>query len=105
MGKSRQLTYRQALTELERIVGEMEAEDIDVDVLAEKVRRATFLITLCRGRLRSAEEEVKRVLADPAEHLQEDSPEDSPKNLRDLPKNNSINKENKQEKQEPDALF
>lgn len=89
MGKSRQLTYRQALTELEQIVGEMEAEEIDVDALAERVRRANFLITFCRDRLRNAEDEVKKVLSEPSEHL----PEQPPKQPE------------KKEEREPDGLF
>lgn len=63
MSKSRQRTYSQALTELEKIVGEMESEEIDVDVLTEKVKRAAYLIKFCRSRLRSTEDEVKKALA------------------------------------------
>lgn len=64
MAKSKELTYSQALSELEKIVAEIESEDVDVDVLAEKIKRASFLITFCKGKLRTAEEEVKKVLAD-----------------------------------------
>ncbi len=64
MGKSRQITYSQALTELEKIVGEMESEEIDVDVLAEKVKRAAYLIKFCKSRLRGTEEEIKKALAE-----------------------------------------
>ncbi len=63
MGKGKQITYSQALTELEKIVGEIESEEIDVDAVAEKVKRAAFLITLCRSRLKDTGEEVKKVLA------------------------------------------
>lgn len=52
------------MTELEQIISEIEAEDIDVDVLAEKVRRAASLVKLCKARLRNAEEEVKKVLTE-----------------------------------------
>lgn len=52
------------MTELEQIIGEIESEDIDVDILAEKVKRAALLVKLCKTRLRSAEEEVKKVLAE-----------------------------------------
>jgi exodeoxyribonuclease VII small subunit len=63
MSKGKQITYSQALTELEKIVGEIESEEIDVDAVAEKVKRAAFLITLCRSRLKDTGEEVKKVLA------------------------------------------
>lgn len=64
MSKSRQLTYSQALSELEQIVSEMEAEDVDVDRISEKVKRATALIAFCRNRLRTTEEEVSSILAE-----------------------------------------
>lgn len=64
MSKSKQLTYSQALTELEQITGEIESESIDVDTLTEKVKRTAYLIKFCRERLRNTEEEVKRVLSD-----------------------------------------
>lgn len=63
MGKSRQLTYSQALTELEDIVARIESEEIDIDILAEKVKRAAYLIQFCRGKLRDTEEEVKKSLS------------------------------------------
>jgi exodeoxyribonuclease VII small subunit len=52
------------LTELEEIVNEIESDDIDVDVLAEKVKRATELIQFCKGRLRDTEDAVKKVFAE-----------------------------------------
>lgn len=64
MSKSRQISYSQALTELEKIVGEIESEEIDVDALAEKVKRAAYLIKSCKGRLRSTEEDVKKALTE-----------------------------------------
>ena len=64
MAKSRELTYSQALNELEKIVTEIESEEADVDVLAEKIKRAAFLITFCRQKLRTVEDEVKKVLSD-----------------------------------------
>ena len=64
MAKSKEPTYSQALNELEKIVAEIESEEADVDLLAEKIKRASFLITFCKGKLRTAEEEVKKVLAE-----------------------------------------
>ena len=64
MSRRRQITYSQALTELEKIIAEIESEEIDVDAVAEKVKRASFLIKLCRSRLKDTGEEVKKVLAE-----------------------------------------
>lgn len=63
MSKDNQITYSQALTELEQIIVEAETEGIAVDVLAEKVKRAAFLIKECKDKLRSTDEEVKKALA------------------------------------------
>jgi len=61
---SKQPSYSRALAELEQIISEIEGEDIDVDILAEKIKRAAFLVKFCKTRLRNAEEEVKKVLAE-----------------------------------------
>lgn len=63
MSKEKQITYSQALSELEQIIAEAESEEIDVDLLAEKVKRAAFLLKECKARLRSTDEEVKKALA------------------------------------------
>ena len=55
--------YGDALSELQQIMGELEAEDIDIDVLAEKVERAADLIRVCRGRITAAEVRVKEIVA------------------------------------------
>lgn len=56
--------YADAMQELERILGELESDDLDVDVLAERVRRASELIKLCRGRIHRAQDDVARIVAD-----------------------------------------
>lgn len=72
MSKSRQLTYSRAWIELEEIINEIESEEIDVDVLTEKVKRASYLIRFCKGRLRNTEDEVKKVLSDIDESAEAD---------------------------------
>ncbi|MBI4698294.1 MAG: exodeoxyribonuclease VII small subunit [Nitrospirae bacterium] len=54
--------YKDAIEEIESIVAEIENETVDVDVLTEKVKRAAFLIKLCRGRLKTTDDEIKKVL-------------------------------------------
>lgn len=46
--KKNKLTYTSAITELEKIVGEIESGEVDVDVLTAKVKRASELIKFCR---------------------------------------------------------
>jgi exodeoxyribonuclease VII small subunit len=64
VSKGKQISYSRALSELEKIVSEIESEETDLDVLSEKVKRAAHLIKFCRAKLRSTEEEVKKALSE-----------------------------------------
>lgn len=56
------LTYTQAMTELEKIVAQLEDNSLDIDQLSAKVKRAQQLIAFCRERLTQTDEEVKKLL-------------------------------------------
>ena len=56
------LTYEEAYKELAAIAKEIETEAISVDVLAEKVKRASDLITYCQQKLRVTEDEVGNII-------------------------------------------
>lgn len=62
MSKQEELTYSDAVAELEKIIGEMEDSSVSVDVLSEKVKRASLLLQFCRNRLTSTEEEVNKII-------------------------------------------
>lgn len=49
-----EIGYAEALAELEKILAELERADVDVDVLATRVQRASELIRLCRDRIGNA---------------------------------------------------
>ena len=55
--------YAEAMSELEAILDDLEDDDLDVDVLASKVERASTLIQLCRDRIGAARIQVERVVA------------------------------------------
>ena len=76
MGERKKLSYTKAIRELEQIIGEIEAESVDVDVLAEKVKRAACLIKFCKTNLRTTEEEVAKALSE-IEQKQEDISEEA----------------------------
>ena len=59
---SREPNYTEAYTELQEIVAEIEAGNISVDELSDKVKRAAQLIRICKSKLSSTEEEVTRIL-------------------------------------------
>lgn len=56
------LTYEAAYEELKAIAEEIENESVPVDVLAEKVKRASLLIEFCQKKLRSTEAEVNNII-------------------------------------------
>lgn len=57
------LTYESAYSELAQIAKEIENETVSVDVLAQKVKRASELITFCQSKLRSTETEVNNIIS------------------------------------------
>ena len=57
------LTYEAAYRELAAIAKEIETESVSVDVLAQKVKRASELITFCQTKLKSTEAEVNKIIA------------------------------------------
>lgn len=56
------LKYSQALGDLEEIVESLQEENVDVDELALKVKRATELIKICRKKIQKTELEIKNIL-------------------------------------------
>ncbi|MFT4683193.1 MAG: exodeoxyribonuclease VII small subunit [Flavobacteriales bacterium] len=64
MAKKENLTYEAAFAELNTIVGELEDAEVSVDKLAEKMKRASELITYCSDKLRSTEDAVNKIIRD-----------------------------------------
>jgi exodeoxyribonuclease VII small subunit len=58
------VSYGEALEELEDLLDELEAADVDVDVLAERVARGVELIRFCRARLEVVTGDVDAVVAE-----------------------------------------
>ncbi|WEK21511.1 MAG: exodeoxyribonuclease VII small subunit [Candidatus Pedobacter colombiensis] len=56
------LTYESAYKELTEIAQEIETEAVSVDILAEKVKRASDLIEFCQTKLRATETEVNKII-------------------------------------------
>ena len=59
-----EIGYADAMRELDDILEELERDDLDVDLLATRVQRASELIQLCRGRIARAQADVDRVVTD-----------------------------------------
>ncbi len=59
---AKDLTYSQAVAELEKILRLMQSDECDIDRLAALTRRATELIAECRSRLVATDEELRAIL-------------------------------------------
>ena len=54
--------YNEAIEEIETILAKMENDEMDVDQLADNVKRAVVLINFCREKLTGTKEEVEKIL-------------------------------------------
>ena len=54
------LSYEKAMAELQQIVTDLQSEAIGIDELSEKVKKAADLISFCKTKLRSTEEDINQ---------------------------------------------
>jgi exodeoxyribonuclease VII small subunit len=55
-------TYELALNELQTIIAEIENEEIGIDQLSVRVKRAAELLKYCQQKLRKTEDDVTKIL-------------------------------------------
>ena len=60
----KETTYTAAFEELKEIVDQLENDGISVDELAEKMKRATELMKICKDKLTKTEEEINKTISD-----------------------------------------
>lgn len=58
------VTFLTAKKELENIVKDIQSGEMDVDVLTEKVKRASELIAYCKEKLTKTESELQKIIED-----------------------------------------
>lgn len=58
------ITYAEAIAEIEEIVEKIEGNELDIDNLAQDVKRVSELIKFCKAKLRETEQEVENILKD-----------------------------------------
>lgn len=59
----KELTYTEAVSELETILQMMQGDKYDIDRLTDYTRRATELLTECRSRLTTTDEQLRSILS------------------------------------------
>jgi exodeoxyribonuclease VII small subunit len=57
-----EIGFTDAMKELEAILARVEGEDVDLDRLAEELRRAAELLEVCRAKIRRAALEVTQIV-------------------------------------------
>ena len=64
--------YAEAMREVEAIISELDSTSVDVDVLATRVERASFLINWCNERITSAQLTVDALVANLSTYDEDD---------------------------------
>lgn len=58
------MSYKNAIAEIQEILDKIESEEIDIETLSEKVKRATELIAYCKEKLIKIDSDVENILKD-----------------------------------------
>ncbi|MDX2444999.1 MAG: exodeoxyribonuclease VII small subunit [Bacteroidales bacterium] len=64
MTKKKEISYSEALSEMESILNKIENEELDVDELSSTLKRVSYLMKICRQKLHKTESEVEKILND-----------------------------------------
>lgn len=59
---AKKVSYSEAMAEIEDILEKIENEELDVDELAEKVKRVSVLLKTCKDKLTKTNEQVEAIL-------------------------------------------
>ncbi len=60
--EKKKLTYKEAVLEIEEILEKLESEELDVDELAERVKRVSQLLKFCKEKLTNTEKEIQGII-------------------------------------------
>ena len=58
----KQITYEQAMTQLEALAAQMEKGEVGIDELSQRLKEAQRLIKFCRQKLLNVEKEIHDIL-------------------------------------------
>ena len=57
-------TYSEAMALLEKIVSQIDNNELEIDVLAEKIKEANGIIAFCSDKLTKADKEIEKLLSE-----------------------------------------
>lgn len=55
-------TYSESMQELQTILEKIESGDLDVDILADELKKASTLLKFCKDKLYKTDTEIKKIL-------------------------------------------
>lgn len=55
-------TYSQAMERLEKIVRQIDSNELEIDILGEKIKEANEIIAFCTEKLTKADTEIEKLL-------------------------------------------
>lgn len=58
----KEISYNEAIRQIEKIITEIENDEPDVDELVKKIKTAGELLRLCKHKLHSTEEEIEKII-------------------------------------------
>ncbi len=58
------ISYKEAIEEIESILQQVESGELDVDQLTDKVKRVSALLEICNKKLKTTEQEVEKIIKD-----------------------------------------
>jgi exodeoxyribonuclease VII small subunit len=56
------MKYEEAIKELDSIVSKLEGNELNIDQMADQLKQAKKLISLCKDKLTKTDEEIKALL-------------------------------------------
>ena len=59
---NQEIKYEEAVAQLEAIVRRMETGELNLDSLADELKKAQKLIKMCKDKLTKTDEEIKKML-------------------------------------------
>jgi exodeoxyribonuclease VII small subunit len=56
----KEMTYHEALAEAEKVLKQLECDELDIDEMSDAVKYALDMLRLCRQKLRATQEEIEK---------------------------------------------
>ena len=57
----KEISYNDAIQEIEEILNEIETNDVEIDLLSDKVKRVSILLETCKFKLLKTEEQIEKI--------------------------------------------